>query len=126
VPHTDQTGSGWAGTSGVKDIKNIDAEMLTVVAAEKALKSKAEGDRARQLHGNPRAASGRALPSLMLGGLQRRNVEEGRSFMSGKRAAKHGSGKVFGDNSRCAAKSATRSCGSPHGQDGLTPSPSPV
>src|SRR5690349_9617843 len=25
----DQTGSGWAGTTGVKDIKNIDAEMLT-------------------------------------------------------------------------------------------------
>ena len=25
----DQTGSGWAGTTGVKDIRNIDAEMLT-------------------------------------------------------------------------------------------------
>ena len=36
----DQTGSGWAGTTGVKDIKNIDAEMLTNVAADKALKSR--------------------------------------------------------------------------------------
>ena len=26
----DQTGSGWAGTTGVKDMKNIDAEALTI------------------------------------------------------------------------------------------------
>jgi predicted Zn-dependent protease len=43
----DQTGSGWAGTTGVKDVKNINAEMLTNVAADKALEvAEAEGDRA--------------------------------------------------------------------------------
>ena len=60
----DQTGSGWAGTTGVKDIgKQIDAAMLTEVAADKALKSaQAQGARARQLHGDHGAAAGGALP----------------------------------------------------------------
>ena len=81
----DQTGSGWAGTTGVKDIKNIDAEMLTNVAADKALKSR----KPRAIEpGNytvilePRPAA-RYL-SLMLGAFNARNAEEGRSFMSGK------------------------------------------
>ena len=68
----DQTGSGWAGTTGVKDIKNIDAEMLTNVAADKALQvAQAARDRARQLHGDPRAASGGALPVADARRLQR-------------------------------------------------------
>jgi predicted Zn-dependent protease len=36
----DGTGSGWAGTTGVKDIVNMDAKALTTVAAQKALKSR--------------------------------------------------------------------------------------
>lgn len=36
----DGSGSGWAGTTGVKDIKNMDAKALTAVAANKAIKSR--------------------------------------------------------------------------------------
>ena len=36
----DGTGSGWAGTTGVKDIANMDAKALTAVAGNKALKSR--------------------------------------------------------------------------------------
>jgi predicted Zn-dependent protease len=36
----DGSGSGWAGTTGVKDIANMDAKALTAVAANKALKSR--------------------------------------------------------------------------------------
>lgn len=36
----DGSGSGWAGTTGVKDIVNMDAKALTTVAAQKALKSR--------------------------------------------------------------------------------------
>jgi predicted Zn-dependent protease len=36
----DGTGSGWAGTTGVKDIVNMDAKALTTVASQKALKSR--------------------------------------------------------------------------------------
>src|SRR3954463_6027685 len=36
----DGTGSGWAGTTGVKDAANMDAKALTSVAANKALKSR--------------------------------------------------------------------------------------
>ena len=96
----DQTGSGWAGTTGVKDIANIDAEMLTTVAADKALKSA----KPRAIEpGNytvilePRPAA-RYL-SLMLGSLNARAAEEGRSFMSGKERGQTRLGeKVFGDN----------------------------
>ena len=96
----DQTGSGWAGTTGVKDLKNIDAEMLTNVAADKALRSR----KPRAIEpGNytvilePRPAA-RYL-SLMLGSLNARNAEEGRSFMSGKKRGETRLGeKVFGDN----------------------------
>jgi predicted Zn-dependent protease len=96
----DQTGSGWAGTTGVKDIANIDAAALTEVAAEKALRSR----KPRALEpGNytvimePRPAA-RYL-SLMLGALDARAAEEGRSFMSGKERGQTRLGeKVFGDN----------------------------
>ena len=96
----DQTGSGWAGTTGVKDIKNIDAEMLTNVAADKALRSR----KPRAIEpGNytvilePRPAA-RYL-SLVLGSFNARNAEEGRSFMSGKQRGETRLGeKVFGDN----------------------------
>jgi predicted Zn-dependent protease len=36
----DGTGSGWAGTTGIKDVANMDAKALTAVAANKALKSR--------------------------------------------------------------------------------------
>jgi predicted Zn-dependent protease len=36
----DGTGSGWAGTTGVKDIRTVDAKQLTTVAANKAIKSR--------------------------------------------------------------------------------------
>jgi predicted Zn-dependent protease len=36
----DGSGSGWAGTTGVKDIANVDSKALTTVAANKALKSR--------------------------------------------------------------------------------------
>jgi predicted Zn-dependent protease len=96
----DQTGSGWAGTTGVKDITHINAEMLTNVAADKALKSR----KPRAIEpGNytvilePRPAA-RYL-SLMLGAFNARNAEEGRSFMSGKQRGETRIGeKVFGDN----------------------------
>lgn len=96
----DQTGSGWSGTTGVKDIGNIDAEALTLVAADKALKSA----KPRALEpGNytvilePRPAA-RYL-SLMLQSFNARAAEEGRSFMSGKERGQTRLGeKVFGDN----------------------------
>jgi predicted Zn-dependent protease len=36
----DGTGSGWAGTTGVKDTASMDAKALTAIAANKALKSR--------------------------------------------------------------------------------------
>src|SRR5687768_633373 len=36
----DGTGSGWAGITGVKDIRQIDAKALTEIAGNKALRSK--------------------------------------------------------------------------------------
>jgi predicted Zn-dependent protease len=96
----DQTGSGWAGTTGVKDVKNIDAAALTTVAADKALRSR----KPRALEpGNytvilePRPAA--RFLSLMLGALVARPAEEGRSFMSGKeRGATRVGERVFGEN----------------------------
>ena len=96
----DQTGSGWAGTTGVKDLKNINAEMLTNVAADKALKSRKPkaiepGNYTVILEPRPAA---RYL-SLMLGAFNARGAEEGRSFMSGKQRGETRLGeKVFGDN----------------------------
>lgn len=96
----DQTGSGWAGTTGVKDIKNIDAAALTTVAADKALKSRKPkaiepGNYTVILEPRPAAR----FLSLMLGSLNGRAAEEGRSFMSGKQRGETKLGqKVFGDN----------------------------
>lgn len=96
----DQTGSGWAGTTGVKDISNIDAEMLTNVAADKALRSRQPravepGNYTVILEPRPAA---RYL-SLVLNAFNARNAEEGRSFMSGKQRGETRLGeKVFGDN----------------------------
>lgn len=36
----DGSGSGWAGTTGIKDVRMIDAKALTEVASEKALRSR--------------------------------------------------------------------------------------
>jgi predicted Zn-dependent protease len=96
----DQTGSGWAGTTGVKDVRNINAAQLTEVAADKGLKSR----KPRAIEpGNytvilePRPAA--RFLSLMLGSLNARGAEEGRSFMSGKERGSTRLGeKVFGDN----------------------------
>jgi predicted Zn-dependent protease len=96
----DQTGSGWAGTTGQKQVENIDAVSLTNVAADKALRSR----KPRALEpGNytvilePRPAA--RFLSLMLGSLNARGAEEGRAFMSGKeRGTTRVGEKVFGDN----------------------------
>ena len=121
----DQTGSGWAGTTGVKDIKNIDAEALTNVAADKALKSQ----KPRAIEpGNytvilePRPAA-RYL-SLMLGSFNARAAEEGRSFMSGKQRGETRLGeKVFGDNFTLRSHIGNPVLRqSPVGQDGLAAS----
>lgn len=96
----DQTGSGWAGTTGVKDIANIDAAALTTVAADKALRSRKPkaiepGNYTVILESRPAAR----FLSLMLGSLNARAAEEGRSFMSGKQRGQTRLGeKVFGDN----------------------------
>ena len=96
----DGTGSGWAGTTGLKDISKIDAAALTEIAADKAMKSR----KPRALEpGNytvilePRPAA--RFLSLMLFALNARAAEEGRSFMSGKeRGATKLGQKIFGDN----------------------------
>jgi predicted Zn-dependent protease len=96
----DGTGSGWAGTTGLKDVSKIDATALSEVAADKALKSR----KPRALEpGNytvilePRPAA--RMLSLMLFALNARPAEEGRSFMSGaERGTTKLGQKVFGDN----------------------------
>jgi len=96
----DGTGSGWAGTTNVKDISQIDAAALTEVAANKALKSQ----KPRAIEpGNytvilePRPAA--RFLSLMLQAFEARAAEEGRSFMSGKERGQTRLGeKLFGDN----------------------------
>ena len=122
----DQTGSGWAGTTGVKDIRNIDAEALTNVATDKALKSQ----KPRAIEpGNytvilePRPAA-RYL-SLMLGAFNARGAEEGRSFMSGKQRGETRLGeKVFGDNFTLRSEIGNPILRqSPIGQDGLAAKP---
>ena len=124
----DQTGSGWAGTTGVKDIRNINAAQLTEVAADKGLKSR----KPRAIEpGNytvilePRPAA-RYL-SLMLGALNARAAEEGRSFMSGKERGETRLGeKVFGDNFTLRSEIGNPILRqTPIGQDGLAAKPSP-
>ena len=83
----DATGSGWAGTTGIKDTNLIDAAELTRVASEKALKSR----KAKALEPGrytvilePRA-NARFL-SLMMGLFNARSAESpfGRTYFSGK------------------------------------------
>ena len=80
----DGTGSGWAGTTGMKDVTQIDAVGISETAATKALASR----KARAIEPGtytvilePRPAA--RFLSLMLGSLNARQAEEGRSFMSG-------------------------------------------
>jgi predicted Zn-dependent protease len=96
----DGTGSGWAGTTNVKDVSQIDAAALTEVAAEKAVKSVKPraiepGDYTVILEPRPAA---RYL-SLLMGAFNARAAEEGRSFMSGKERGTTRLGEtVFGEN----------------------------
>src|SRR5262245_2905242 len=96
----DGTGSGWAGTTGIRDTSQIDGAALTEIAADKALKSR----KPRALEpGNytvilePRPAA--RFLSLALTSFGARAAEEGRSFMSGAKPGETKLGeKVFGDN----------------------------
>jgi len=96
----DGSGSGWAGTTGLKDPTTIDAVAISETAAAKALRSR----KARALEpGNytvilePRPAA--RFLSLLLGSLNARQAEEGRSFMSGAELGTTKVGqKVFGEN----------------------------
>src|SRR5262245_38812389 len=96
----DGTGSGWAGTTGLKDVTRIDAAAITETAADKALKSR----KPRALEPGtytvilePRPAA--RFLSLMLFALVARPAEEGRSFMSGAERGQTKLGqKIFGDN----------------------------
>ena len=59
----DGTGSGWAGTTGLKDVSKIDAAGADRGrVGQGAEVAQAEGARAGQLHRDPRAAAGGALP----------------------------------------------------------------
>ena len=96
----DGTGSGWAGTTGLKDVTQIDAVGISETAAAKALASR----KTRALEPGtytvilePRPAA--RFLSLLLGALNARQAEEGRSFMSGAEPGSTKLGqKVFGDN----------------------------
>ncbi len=96
----DGTGSGWAGTTGLKDVSKIDAAALTETASDKALKSRKPkalepGNYTVILEPRPAAR----FLSLALFAFNARPAEEGRSFMSGKeRGATKLGQKVFGDN----------------------------
>ncbi len=96
----DGTGSGWAGTTGLKDVTKIDANAITEVAADKALKSRKPralepGNYTVILEARPAAR----FLSLMLFALNARSAEEGRSFMSAAERGQTKLGqKVFGDN----------------------------
>jgi predicted Zn-dependent protease len=118
----DGTGSGWAGTTGAREIAQIDAAALTEVAAGKALASRKPravepGDYTVILE--PRAAA-RYL-SLMFGSFNARNAEEGRSFMSGAERGRTKLGeKVFGENVTLRSEIGNPVLrGSPIGPDGL-------
>jgi predicted Zn-dependent protease len=96
----DGTGSGWAGTTGLKDVTKIDAAGLTEIASDKALKSRKPkalepGNYTVILEPRPAAR----FLSLALGAFNARAAEEGRSFMSGRERGTTKLGqKVFGDN----------------------------
>jgi len=97
----DATGSGWAGTTGIKDVSSIDAAELTRVASDKALKSR----KARALEPGrytvilePRA-NARFL-SLMTGLFNAQAAESpfNRNYFSGKEPGTTKIGeKVFSD-----------------------------
>ena len=96
----DGTGSGWAGTTGLKDVTAIDAAGITETAADKAVKSRKPkalepGNYTVILEPRPAAR----FLSLMLFSLNARAAEEGRSFMSGaERGSTKIGQKIFGDN----------------------------
>ena len=96
----DGTGSGWAGTTGLKDVSKIDAVAISETAAAKALSSRkprAVEPGTYTVIFEPRPAA--RFLSLVLGSLNARQAEEGRSFMSGAQAGTTKVGqKVFGDN----------------------------
>lgn len=89
----DGSGSGWAGTTGIKDPSTIDAARLTTIAADKALRSRGavalEPGRYTVIL-EPRA-NARFL-SLMTGIFNARAAESGRNFLS-----KDGGGTKVGD-----------------------------
>ncbi|MEO5895255.1 MAG: TldD/PmbA family protein [Vicinamibacterales bacterium] len=97
----DATGSGWAGTTGIKEVSTIDAAELTRVASDKALKSR----KARALEPGrytvilePRA-NARFL-SLMTGLFNAQTAESpfNRNYFSGKEPGTTKIGeKVFSD-----------------------------
>jgi predicted Zn-dependent protease len=97
----DATGSGWAGTTGIKDVSTIDAVELTRVASDKALKSR----KARALEPGrytvilePRA-NARFL-SLMTGLFNAQSAENqfSRTYFSGKEPGTSKVGeKLFSD-----------------------------
>jgi predicted Zn-dependent protease len=97
----DATGSGWAGTTGIKDTSLIDAEALTRIASDKALKSR----QAKALEPGrytvilePRA-NARFL-SLMTGLFNAQSAESpfGRTYFTGKEPGTTKLGeKVFSD-----------------------------
>src|SRR3954469_1345779 len=96
----DGTGSGWAGTTGLKDVSKIDAAALTETASDKALRSRKPkalepGNYTVILESRPAAR----FLSLALFAFNARPAEEGRSFMSGtERGTTKLGQKVFGDN----------------------------
>jgi predicted Zn-dependent protease len=96
----DGTGSGWAGTTGLKDATKIDALAISETAAAKALasrKPRAVEPGTYTVILEPRPAA--RFLSLLLGALNARQAEEGRSFMSGAELGTTKVGqKVFGDN----------------------------
>ena len=58
----DQTGSGWAGTTGVKDVAQHQRRAADRSRRRQGAEvAQAARDRARQLHRDPRAAAGGAL-----------------------------------------------------------------
>jgi predicted Zn-dependent protease len=96
----DQTGAGWAATTGVKDVSLIDPVALTERAADKAIRSRnprsIEPGRYTIIM-EPRVA-GRYV-ALLLGAFEARAAEEGRSFLSGKERGESKVGqKILGDN----------------------------
>ena len=96
----DGTGSGWAGTTGLKDVSGIDAVAISETASNKALSSRkprAVEPGTYTVILEPRPAA--RFLSLALGSLNARQAEEGRSFMSGAEPGSTKLGqKVFGDN----------------------------